>query len=525
FLASALTEALCVGMSSGAAMVAAARIAQERDQGVVVTIFPDGGDRYLSTNLFTTLLEPDFRFYDCLQREKVDFKPIREGAAGIFVTGPPLDTPLTLQESRRFILADVLARFLKAKGFNTSQVLFVADMDSRTIHGACEAQKSLTDYTQQQLDQILSDLDLLKVERALRYPRTSDHIDAIVSATKTLLDKGAAYEKLRSVYFNIAHTKTYGSLSRVDVKKIRLGTTVDLDTYEKINPRDFTLLKRATLAELKRGICVKTDWGNVLPTWHIAAATVAAQELGSPIDIQVSSVDFLFPHLENVRAITEALTGKAHANIWMVCEQMWSEKERPGEPIQETMSIRELMQQGFSGAQLRYWVLSVHYCKPQHATHINLHNSLQGLRRLDDFVNRLRQVRNSQEEHRELGEWVFALEQNFFDALSDNLNVPRALSTLFQFVRQVNPLLDGGQLSSGQSRQILDCLRKLDGILGVLELEEQVLSEEEQNLVLMREQARARKDWAGADRIRRQLEECGVRLLDSPSGTRWERMP
>ncbi len=235
-------------------------------------------------------------------------------------------------------------------------------------------------------------------------------------------------------------------------------------------------------------------------------------------------MDFLFPHLENVRAITEALTGKAHANIWMVCEQMWSEKDRPDEPIHETMPIRELVRQGFTGAQLRYWLLSVHYSKPLHATQVNLHNSLQGFRRLRDFVNRLRQVRDSQEEHRDLGEWVFALEQNFFEALSDNLNVPRALSTLFQFVRQVNPLLDNGRLTPGQGRQVLDCLGKLDGILGVLELEEQVLSEEEQNLVLKREQARARKDWAEADRIRHQLEERGIRLLDTSSGTRWERI-
>ena len=517
-------EGLFVGMSSGAAMAAAAAIAQERDQGVVVTIFPDGGDRYLSTNLFTTLLEPDFRFYDCLQRTKVDFKPVREGAASVFVTGPPLDTPLTLSESRRFVLADLLVRFLRAKGFNTAQVLFVPDMDSRTIHGACESQKSLNEYVQQQLDRILVDLDKLKVSRAVRYPRTSDHIDAIVQATKVLLDKGAAYEKLRSVYFNIGHTKTYGCLSRVDLKKIRLGTTVDLDAYEKINPRDFTLLKRATLAELKRGIFTKTDWGNVLPTWHIAAATVATQELGSPVDIQVSSVDFLFPHLENVRAITEALTGRAHANIWMVCEQMWSEKDRPEKPIQDTMSIQELMTQGFTGAQLRYWIMSVHYSKPLHATHVNLLNSLQGLRRLGDFINRLRQIGDSKEEQHDLGEWVFALEQNFFEALSDNLNVPRALATLFQFVRQVNPLLDNGRLTPGQGRQVLDCLGKLDGILGVLELEEQPLSEEEQGLVLRREQARARKDWAEADRIRHQLEECGIRLLDTSSGTRWERM-
>ncbi len=106
----------------------------------------------------------------------------------------------------------------------------------------------------------------------------------------------------------------------------------DLEAYEKLNPRDFTLLKRSTLAELKQGVFLKTDWGNVLPTWHIAAASVAIHDLGSPIDIHVSSVDFLFPHLENLREIGEALTGKPFANIWMLCERIWSARPKSGQP-------------------------------------------------------------------------------------------------------------------------------------------------------------------------------------------------
>ncbi len=518
-------EGLFVGMSSGAAMAAAAKIAQERNQGIIVTIFPDGGDRYLSTNLFTTMLEPDFRFYDHLQREKVDFKPVREGRASILVTGPPLDTPLSLQESRRFLLADLLVRFLKVKGFNTNEVILVPDLDSRTIHGACEANMALPDYTHQQLEMILDDLDQLKVIRAQRYPRTSDHIAAIIQATKTLLAKGAAYEKLRSVYFNVGHTRSYGSLSRVDLKKIRLGTTVDLDAYEKINPRDFTLLKRATLAELKRGVFVKTDWGNVLPTWHIAAAAAAMQEHGSPIDIQVSSVDFLFPHLENVRAISEALTGKPHANVWMICGQMWSEKNHNSGAVgHEAMSVRDLLRQGYTGAQLRYWLLSVHYAKPLHVVSSSINQTLRGFRRLHDFVNRLKQVKTSASEHPELGEWVFGLEQNFYEALSDNLNLPKSLASLFQFIRQVNPILDTAQMNLAQSRQVLECLGKLDTVLGILELEKGALTPEEEALITHREEARVTRNWIEADRIRDALAARGIHLLDTPTGTVWERI-
>jgi cysteinyl-tRNA synthetase len=518
-------EGIFVGMSSGAAMAAAASVAASREQGTIVTIFPDGGDRYLSTNLFTTMLEPDFKFFDYLQRSKVDFKPVREGKVSILVSGPPLDTALTLQEARRFVLADLLSRFLKIKGFSVTQVILIPDLDSRTIHGSCEAQMDLPMYAQQQLDQILADLDLLGAMRAQRYPRTSEHIDAIIGFCKTLLNKGVAYEKLRSVYFSIAQSKIYGDLSKVDLKKIRLGSTVDLDAYEKLNPRDFTLLRRATLAELKRGIFIKTDWGNVLPTWHIAAAAVAIQQLGSPIDIQVSSVDFLFPHLENVRAISEALTGKAHASLWMLCEQMWSSRAESADGrLEETIAVRELHEAGYAGVELRYWLLSAHYCKPFHATRKGLENAVQGYRRLHAFINRLQHIQTHQEDHKELPEMIFTLEQNFFEALADDLNMPKAFSALFKFIRQINPILDAKGMSDKQSQQILETFQRLNTMLGIFDLELKPLDRTEEGLVQRREQARRDKNWQEADRIRTELQQYGIRLWDTADGTRWERV-
>ncbi len=324
-------EGIFAGMSSGAAMAAAVKLAMEREEGIIVAILPDGGDRYLSTNLFTTLLEPDFRFYDLLRREKIDFKPAQEGKVRIFVTGPPLDKLLSLQELRRFLLADLLTRFLRVKNFSVNEVILAPDLDSSAIQESRTAGMEHAAYAQQQLEHFFSDLDQIGIQRTYSCPRTTEHIDTIIQFTRSLMSKGLAYEKLRSVYFDLSKSSNYGVLSRVDPKKIHLGKTVDLEAYEKLNPRDFTLLKRSTLAELKQGVFLKTDWGNVLPTWHIAAASVAIHDLGSPIDIHVSSVDFLFPHLENLREIGEAITGKPFANVWMLCERIWSsqqEKER-----------------------------------------------------------------------------------------------------------------------------------------------------------------------------------------------------
>jgi len=516
-------EGIFAGMSSGAAMAGAVQIARERQTGMIVTVLPDCGDRYLSTNLFTTLLEPDFCLFDVLERKKIDFKPVQEGKVRIFVTGPPLDQHLTLQEARRFLLADLLTRFITFKGFSVNQVIHVPDLDSRTIQGALTTSSEFAGYTQKQVDSFLCDLDLLKIHRAYSYPRTTENVDVITDFVKSLIGKGFAYEKLRSVYYSLSQSKEYGKLSKINLKKIRLGTTVDLDAYEKLNPRDFTLLKRATLAELKRGTCMKTDWGNVLPTWHIAAASVAIHHLGAPIDVQVSGVDFLFPHLENVREIGKSLTGHSFANIWMLCARVWGKKDRQSKDhLDENLSIRELISRGYSPLEIRYWLLSTHYRKVINATLENFKNSLHGYHRLKDFIHRIQQTKGEGREHKLIPELIYGLEQNFLEAMGDDLNMPNALAALFKFVRQVNPLLDGGDLDREQRQQVINSIQKLNKILGVFDLELQPLSAEEDSLIAQREAARNLGRWEEADALRGLLEERGIRVIDTPSGTRWE---
>ncbi len=518
-------EGIFAGMSSGAAMAAAVRIAAEREDGMVVTILPDGGDRYLSTNLFTTLLEPDFRFYDLMRREKVDFKPVQEGKVRIFVTGPPLDKLLSLQELRRFLLADLLTRFLRSKSFSVNQVVLAPDLDGRAILGSIAANMEHAAYTQQQLEQFLSDLDQIGIQRAYNCPRTTEHIDTIIEFTKSLIKKGMAYEKLRSVYFDLSKSSNYGVLSRIDPKKIRLGKTVDLEAYEKLNPRDFTLLKRSTLAELKRGVYLKTDWGNVLPTWHIAAAAVAIHDLGAPIDIHVSSVDFLFPHLENLREIGETVTGRPFANIWMLCERIWSsQQEKDERHLDENVSVREFIAAGYSAMEIRYWLLNTHYRKPIHITSENILNAKRGYERLKEFISRVHHAQSNKQENRVIPEMTYALEQSFLDAMADDLNMPLALAALFKFVRQANPILDRGDFNEAQRKQVLDVLKKLNALMGVFDMELQPLTVEERDLIQRREEARKAKKWAEADRIRKDLQERGLRVFDTATGTRWEHL-
>jgi cysteinyl-tRNA synthetase len=365
-------------------------------------------------------------------------------------------------------------------------------------------------YVQQQLEHFLSDLDQIGIQRTYYCPRTTEHTDTIIEFTRSLINKGMAYEKLRSVYFDLSKSSNYGVLSHVDPKKVHLGKTVDLDAYEKLNPRDFAL---------------KTDWGNVLPTWHIAAGSVAIHDLGSPIDIHVSSVDFLFPHLENLREIGEAITGKPFANFWMLSERIWSaQHEKQASHLDEDLAVREFMAAGYTAMEIRYWLLNTHYRKPIHITPENIANAIHGHERLKEFISRVQHAQSKDKENKALPEMSYTLEQSFLDAMGDDLNMPLALAALFTFVRQVNPILDLGNFNEAQRKQIFDLLKKLNGLIGVFDMELLPLSSEDQALIQRREEARKEKKWAEADRIREQLLERGLRLIDMATGTRWERV-
>lgn len=513
-------EGIFVGMSSGCAVYGAIQFANKMEKGIIVAIAPDSGERYLSTNLFTTMLEPDFSFYNFPVRKKVQLKPLREGKIRISITRPPLDQSLTLEECRRFLTADILARFLKSRNFAVKTATVIPDWDVSTIQSAFKKKIKLPEFTDSQINEIKSDFDFLNISKDFLFLKTSKYEDNILSQARKLLNKRHAYETMRSLYFDLSQFKNYGELSNIDLEKIRIGSTVDLSTYEKQNPRDFTLLKRATLAELKQGVYLKTDWGNVLPTLHIATAAATMAELGNPVDIHVSNVDFLFPHLENTNAIAQALTGKPFASLWMLCEKISSEKERD-----ETcrLSLKNLRQGNYNGKEIRYWLLSNHYRKPANFSGTNFHNAVKGYHRLIEFYHRLQSLPNKNQSNEQLFDLLFLLEQKFFDALSDDLNTPQALSVVFKFIREVNLTLENGEFTEAQRQNIINTFQKLDLVLGIFDSIELTLTAKEEELLKQREAARQARNWKEADKIREDLAKSGIIIKDTASGTVWER--
>ncbi|MEA3279405.1 MAG: cysteine synthase, partial [Thermodesulfobacteriota bacterium] len=315
-------EGIFVGMSSGAAMVIARKEAEAMTEGTIVVIFPDGGERYLSTSLFTAQDSAGLQLFNTMSRSKETFEPMLPGKVSIYSCGPTAHARINLAECRRLVFADLLCRYLEYRGYSVTHIMNITDMDDKTISGSEEAGMSLTEFTEKHIDSFMNDLKLLNIKPADKYPRASEHIEDMVILAKKLVKKGFAYEKLRSIYFDISRFSDYGKLSGIDINKIKLGATVDLDEYEKDNPRDFTLFKRSRLSELKRGIYISTEWGNVRPSWHIQCAAISMKYLGESFDIHTSSRELVFPHHENEIAIAGAVTGKPLAKYWMHCDRV-----------------------------------------------------------------------------------------------------------------------------------------------------------------------------------------------------------
>ncbi|UCG13403.1 MAG: cysteine synthase [Deltaproteobacteria bacterium] len=519
----ARNEGLFVGMSGGASMAAALRTARDLERGTIVAILPDGGERYLSTNLFTTLLEPDFRFYNTFSRQKEDFKPISEGKVSLFTTGPTIDESLDLAESRRFVIADLLRRYLEYKGFKVTQVINFSDMEERAIPADTQGKTDLDDVARGRIEVCQRDLGVLGVQPADYYPRTSEHVEDMLDISRSLVEKEFAYEKLRSVYFDISKFADYGQLSRVDLQKIRLGKTVDLEAYEKQNPRDFTLLRRATLAELKRGIYLKTSWGNVLPSLHLETVALATKHLGETMDIHTSSLDFLFPHNENEIAIAKAATGKPLANYYIHCERVLMDGRKMSREGSSRVTVRQLLDQGYAGRQIRYWLLATHYRKPLHFGVDRLEEANRSLKRLDEFIQRLHHARTG-EAVEEIDQFIFEVEQNFDQAVGDDLNVSSALAAVFSFVRKLNPFVSRGGLSESQQKAAVAVMERLDSVLNLMYCSEPELDEDTCRILEARSEARRSERWDEADRLRRTLVERGIQVIDTPEGTRWKRL-
>lgn len=512
-------EGIFAGMSSGAALAGALELASGLDGGLVVVIFPDGGIRYLSTTLFALPQEQGLRVRDLKKRGLVVLCPGKERVR-MFTPGPGLDEWADAGAWRRIALLDVVARFQVQKGVRTEVVVGLADLDDRAVAAARVAGTTLEESGRDILERIHRLAGLLGMGGHVRFVSAGGRVQEVLQICRKLLNKGLAYEKLRSVYFDVLRDREYGSLLGVDLNKLRPGMTVDLEGYVKDNPRDFTLLKRTSLADLKDGYFLQTEWGNIRPSWYLQMAGAA---LGPPAGLVLAAADetHRFPHLDNLSAIWRLGAG-FQPQAWITVQA--AVLATSGLPC----AVTEFLETGGHPRALRFWLLSGSYHKPLQCSEENFAMWARNWQRLQQTLARLHPLLAGTEAGGQLGsgigQMIFSLKKSFVDCMEEDLNLPLFWPELFRFCREINAAVAAGRLNRAEASTCVELLRGLDEILGLLdwsvvpcrreEIPQQVL-----DLMAARETARKRKDYSEADRLRGLIEAGGFRLQDGPGET------
>jgi len=321
------------------------------------------------------------------------------------------------------------------------------------------------------------------------------------------------------VYFSISRFPAYGRLSKTDFSGMKVGARVDTDKYDKDNPRDFVLWKARKEGE----DYWETELGPGRPGWHIECSAMSMKYLGETFDIHCGGVDLVFPHHENEIAQSECATGKQFVHVWLHPEFLIVDGEKMSKSLGNYFTLRDLIAAGHSPEAIRYLLLSVHYRKQLNFTNDSLRQAQASAQRLEDFVVRMKEMADSSEPDPAFAAETQNARQKFVEALDDDLNVSAALGALFEFVRSTYQRADQNALSAGGARAAMEFVREADGVIGVMKRRPEMLDEEIAQLIQQRQAARARRDFAEADRIRNLLSSRGIQLEDTRDGVRWKR--
>ncbi len=456
--------------------------------------------------------------YNSLKRRKEEFKPIEPGKVRMYVCGMTVYDYCHLGHARVLVVFDVVYRYLEAKGYDVTYIRNITDIDDKIINRANENNEDFHALTARFIDAMHEDAAALGVLKPSNEPKATDNIEPILGMISGLMDKGYAYQAENGdVYYAVNKFEPYGQLSGKKLDELRAGERVEVEEAKR-DPLDFVLWKAAKPDEP----AWDSPWGKGRPGWHIECSAMSTKFLGNHFDIHGGGQDLQFPHHENEIAQSEACTGEHFVNYWMHNGFVRINEEKMSKSLGNFFTVREVLEV-YRAEEIRYFIVDSHYRSPLNYSNEQLDNARAALTRLYTALRGLPAA-----EPAEGGEY----EARFNAAMDNDFNTPEALAVLFDLARDVNKAKEEG--NEAQAAALGALLRTLAGVLGLLEHnpedylkghgEAGGLSDEEiEALIRARNDARAQKDWAEADRVRDELSAQGIVLEDGAGGTTWRR--
>ena len=493
------------------------------------------------------------RLWDTMRRALADFEPIAPPRVTMYTCGPTIYNYAHIGNFRTFLFQDLLRRWLEERGYAVFHIMNLTDVDDKTIRGAVAAGTSLTAHTQPYAEAFFEDRDWLRIRPAHAYPRATEFIPQQVSLVERLLANGTAYQgEDGSVYFAIARFPAYGKLSRLDTRELKTGASerVSTDEYAKEDARDFVLWKAARPEDEQVGAAWDAPFGRGRPGWHLECSAMALSLIGERfgaevLDIHAGAVDLIFPHHEDEIAQSCAYTGRDEfARYWVHGEFLNVRGTKMSKRWGNITTARDLREDGVPPEAVRLLVSTTHYRAVLDLTDEALAAAREGSRRLGEFGARLEEAlaaTGGEDEDPALVGAADRFEAAFGAALDEDLNAPQAVAALFDFVRDANRAMDGGGRPGPRAAAAWELAERVlgvatpTGLRGVIRSgswatgkltawsetppsDPDAAQDWAESWTARRLEARGRRDYAEADRIRGLLGAAGFEIRDRKDG-------
>ena len=454
-------------------------------------------------------------FYNSLNRKKEVFKPIKKSLITLYTCGPTVYDSPHIGNYRTFLFEDLLKRTLIASGFKVVHAMNITDIDDKTIKASINENIDLKEYTRKYINIFFDELKILRILPADYYPKATKYISEMIDIIENLISKNHAYiTSSGDVYFSVESFQRYGSLTSLKLDKLIQSKRVLSDEYSSDTIQDFALWKAYKPND--GNVFWESPWGKGRPGWHIECSAMSMKLLGNNIDIHCGGVDNKFPHHENEIAQSECFSQSKFVNYWLHSDFLLVDGEKMSKSKGNFYTLNDIIKKGMSVEEFRYMIFSAHYRSKINFSLKRINNAKKAISRITNLKHKLIPIAEGK---------ILAFpnaKKRFHEALNDDLDSPKAFSIFFEWLKDINLMLDNGTISQTEAAKSINFINFFDYLFQVIP-KNQEIPEKIINYAKLREIARTKKDWTEADKLRNKIDYYGWVVEDSKKGFRLKK--